>query len=58
MSRSVDHEVEIQDGGPMLELDNAWSTHLGCNASKGAARRWERQREEDGTYISVDPTTL
>ena len=56
-SKSVDHEVELQDGGAILDLDNTWSAHLRCNASKGAARRHQREREarhHTTTIIMVD----
>ena len=61
MSKSVDHIVERQDGGAILDIDNCFSTHLGCNSSKGAARRHQREREarhNTQTIIMVDLTTL
>lgn len=45
-SKSIDHAQELQDGGAMLDLDNCWTTHLGCNSRKGAARRHERERAQ------------
>lgn len=61
-SKSVDHASEIQDGGPMLDLDNCWTAHLGCNSSKGAARRHERTREQRQARITmtiaIDPHTV
>jgi 5-methylcytosine-specific restriction endonuclease McrA len=45
MSKTVDHAIELQDGGPILDLDNCWSAHLACNSSKGSARRHQRERE-------------
>ena len=59
-SKSVDHVHETQDGGPLTDLDNLTTVHLGCNSSKGAARRHERERDERRvtTYISVDPRSL
>ena len=59
-SRSVDHVHETQDGGPLTDLDNLASVHLGCNSSKGAERRHEREREArpSGGVIIVDPATL
>lgn len=61
-SKSVDHDQELQDGGAMLDPDNCWSTHLGCNASKGASRRHEREREQRPrpvtVTIAVDPHTV
>jgi hypothetical protein len=60
MSKSVDHVDERQDGGSLTSLDNLWSAHLGCNASKGASRRWEREREatRPRSVIAVDASTL
>lgn len=63
MSRSVDHAEELQDGGSLTDLDNLWSAHLGCNSSKGAARRHERERIDKRNAksvpsIVVDPLTL
>lgn len=66
MSRSVDHTEELQDGGSLTDLDNLWTTHLGCNSSKGAARRHERERAVRATRqaakavqaIAIDPHTL
>lgn len=60
MSKSVDHHVELQDGGAILDVDNCWSAHFKCNASKGAARRHQREREarHSNTTIIVDLTTL
>jgi 5-methylcytosine-specific restriction endonuclease McrA len=60
-SRSVDHEQELQDGGSLTDLDNLWSAHLGCNSSKGAARRHARVRQDRArtvSTISIDPRTL
>ncbi|WP_330438806.1 HNH endonuclease [Micromonospora sp. NBC_00821] len=61
-SKSVDHATELQDGGAMLDLDNCWSAHLGCNASKGAARRHERVRAHRAprtmAVIAIDPHTV
>ncbi len=61
MSRSIDHATELQDGGALTDLDNCWTAHLGCNSSKGATRRQERERQEraaGGTTIIVDAATL
>jgi len=59
MSKSVDHTQERQDGGNTWDIDNCWTTHLGCNASKGASRRWERTREHtSNTVIHIDPRTV
>jgi len=61
MSRSVDHAIELQDGGAILDLDNCWSAHLACNASKGSARRHQRDREtrqHTASVIIVDLHTL
>jgi 5-methylcytosine-specific restriction endonuclease McrA len=61
MSRSVDHAHETQDGGPLTDMDNLVTAHLGCNASKGAARRHERAREARPSITStiiIDPATL
>ncbi|HEU4422116.1 MAG TPA: HNH endonuclease [Pilimelia sp.] len=60
-SKSVDHAHETQDGGALTDLANLVTVHLGCNASKGAARRHERTREARQAHtvmIAVDPTTL
>lgn len=43
-SKSVDHDIELQDGGPLTDLTNLWTTHLTCNLTKGASRRWQRHR--------------
>jgi 5-methylcytosine-specific restriction endonuclease McrA len=63
MSRSVDHDEELQDGGSLTDLDNLYATHLRCNASKGAARRHERERvfkreARPVPTIALDPSTL
>lgn len=61
MSRSVDHIIERQDGGALLDLDNGATLHLGCNSRKGAQRRHEREREQrrvNTMTIAIDPTTL
>lgn len=63
MSRSVDHAEELQDGGSLTDMDNLWTVHLGCNSSKGAARRHERERTERrearaAPSIVVDLSTL
>lgn len=63
MSRSVDHEQELQDGGSLTDLDNLWTAHLSCNSSKGAARRHERERAVRAgaralPVIMIDPATL
>jgi 5-methylcytosine-specific restriction endonuclease McrA len=60
MSKSVDHILERQDGGAILDIDNCWSAHLKCNASKGAKRRHQREREIRGerNFIAVDLRTL
>lgn len=42
-SPSVDHITELQDGGPPLDPNNAWTMHLRCNASKGATRAAQRR---------------
>lgn len=62
-SKSVDHVEETQDGGALTDLDNLWSAHYGCNASKGAARRHEREAQARAVVrvmpeISVDPRSL
>ena len=57
-SKSVDHAHELQDGGPLLDIDNAYTAHLTCNSSKGAARRWARQRETNYIVVSIDAATL
>ena len=59
-SKSVDHEIELQDGGELLDLDNAVSVHLTCNSSKGAARRHQREKEERQQIgaIHIDPATI
>ena len=59
-SKSVDHLHETQDGGALTDLDNLASVHLGCNSSKGAERRHEREREArpSASVIMVDPATL
>jgi 5-methylcytosine-specific restriction endonuclease McrA len=56
MSRSCDHTHELQDGGSLTDLDNLWTAHLRCNASKGARRQHERRREAQ--IIAIDPATL
>ena len=58
LAKSVDHHIEIQDGGSLTNLDNLFTTHLTCNSSKGAARRWQRQRQAQTIVISVDASTL
>lgn len=61
MSKTIDHDVELQDGGAMLDVDNCWTAHLGCNSSKGASRRHERGREQraaQSAVIIVDPLTI
>jgi 5-methylcytosine-specific restriction endonuclease McrA len=63
MSRTVDHAEELQDGGSLTDLDNLWTAHLGCNSSKGAARRHERERAVKAEaralpLIAIDPATL
>lgn len=44
-SKSVDHLHEIQDGGSVTDVDNMATTHLRCNSSKGAQRRWDRTKQ-------------
>jgi hypothetical protein len=61
MSRSADHTHELQDGGPIDDVTLMWSAHLHCNASKGATRRHQREREarQAGQQtIHIDPSTL
>lgn len=60
MSRSVDHVVELQDGGDLTDLRNLSSVHLTCNATKGITRRHERAREAKAAArsIMIDPSTL
>jgi hypothetical protein len=58
MSRSVGHQDELQDGGALTDLDNLWTEHLSCNASAGAARRWERSRSMSTNVIMIDPRTI
>lgn len=59
-SKSVDHLHESQDGGSLTDLDNLASVHLGCNSSKGAQRRHERERESRPStgVIIIDPASL
>jgi 5-methylcytosine-specific restriction endonuclease McrA len=61
-SKSIDHIEELQDGGELLDLANCWTAHLTCNASKGATRRHQRQREERAAHtptpLHIDPHTL
>ena len=61
MSRSADHTHELQDGGSISDVDLMCTTHLHCNASKGAARRHERERQAKQVgqqTIHIDPSTL
>lgn len=59
-SKSVDHLDETQDGGALTDLNNLGTKHLRCNASKGAARRHERRRDQRRAtaYIAIDPRDL
>lgn len=59
LSRSADHTIEIQDGGPIDDPNLMTTVHLTCNSSKGATRRHQREREaRASTNISVDLTNL
>lgn len=61
-SKTVDHVVEIQDGGHLTDLDNLTTAHLGCNSGKGAARAAERAAERRAigseNVIAVDPMMI
>lgn len=57
-SKSVDHITELQDGGAILDIDNATTVHLHCNTSKGAARMHARRQQTRTTIIHIDPHTL
>src|ERR1051325_9552419 len=60
-SRSLDHTVELQDGGSIDDQANCWTTHLRCNASKGARRRHQRDRDRRIAAvetIAVNPYTI
>lgn len=56
--KSIDHRIEVQDGGSLTDLDNLHTVHLTCNASKGAARRWQRQRQANTIVVCIDASTL
>lgn len=62
MSRSMDHVHELQDGGDLTDPANLRAAHLGCNASKGAARMHQRkgagQARRARMTIIVDPRCI
>jgi 5-methylcytosine-specific restriction endonuclease McrA len=59
MSKTVDHTIERQDGGPLLDLTNAYSMHKRCNESKGS-RRWHQRKTQHtpASPLHIDPTSL
>src|ERR1700753_3347333 len=49
---SIDHVVEIADGGSMLDLDNLRPAHIGCNRAKGQLKRAQRQGQPTPAWDS------
>lgn len=54
MSRTVDHVVEIHQGGDPLDRANLRLAHRSCNTSKSNALRGHQPRQQ----VSLDPSTL
>jgi hypothetical protein len=43
-SKSVDHIIDLEDGGSLLDLHNLGPAHLGCNSRAGRIAQWQRMR--------------
>lgn len=55
-SRTAHHIVELQDGGPLDDIDNMALAHRDCNTIAGQARL--RARLNTPPPMHIDPTSL
>jgi hydrogenase maturation factor HypF (carbamoyltransferase family) len=60
-SKSVDHRVDLVDGGDPLDISNLGPAHLGCNSRAGRKAQWARQRAQRQAHgyarmvVGLDP---
>lgn len=55
LSRTLDHVVQLRDGGAPLDRQNARLAHRACNTARSNRLR---ARPRDRGLITMDPTTL